>query len=64
LRARVLKATDGIVSTVGGVATTAKQVILTAGVADAVSTALGEYASVSTQRATQRAILQKEREEA
>jgi VIT1/CCC1 family predicted Fe2+/Mn2+ transporter len=72
LRAGVLGANDGIVSTAGlvvGVAavTTARQLILTAGVAGlvagAVSMALGEYISVSTQRDTQRALLQKEREE-
>jgi VIT1/CCC1 family predicted Fe2+/Mn2+ transporter len=72
LRAGVLGANDGIVSTAGLVvgvaaATTARQLILTAGVAGlvagAVSMALGEYVSVSTQRDTQRALLREEREE-
>jgi vacuolar iron transporter family protein len=72
LRAGVLGANDGIVSTAGLVvgvaaATTADAVILTAGlaglVAGAVSMALGEYVSVSTQRDTQRALLEKERHE-
>jgi VIT1/CCC1 family predicted Fe2+/Mn2+ transporter len=69
LRAGVLGANDGIVSTAGLVmgvaaATTTSSVIFTAGlaglVAGAVSMALGEYVSVSTQRDTQRALLQKE----
>ena len=72
LRAGVLGANDGIVSTAGLVvgvagATTATSVIFTAGVAGlvagAVSMALGEYVSVSTQRDSQRALLQKERQE-
>jgi VIT1/CCC1 family predicted Fe2+/Mn2+ transporter len=72
LRAGVLGANDGIVSTAGIVvgvaaATTARPVIFTAGlaglVAGAVSMALGEYVSVSAQRDTQRALMQKEREE-
>src|ERR1700726_1670580 len=72
LRAGVLGANDGIVSTAGLVvgvaaATTSSSVIFTAGlaglVAGAVSMALGEYVSVSTQRDTQRALLQKERQE-
>ncbi|SDO47903.1 Predicted Fe2+/Mn2+ transporter, VIT1/CCC1 family [Nakamurella panacisegetis] len=72
LRAGVLGANDGIVSTAGLVigvaaATTAKGPILTAGVAGliagAVSMALGEYVSVSTQRDTERALLEKERRE-
>jgi vacuolar iron transporter family protein len=72
LRAAVLGANDGIVSTAGLVmgvaaATTARPVIFTAGVAGlvagAVSMALGEYVSVSAQRDTQRALLEKEREE-
>jgi vacuolar iron transporter family protein len=72
LRAGVLGANDGIVSTAGLVvgvaaATTATSVIFTAGlaglVAGAVSMALGEYVSVSAQRDTQRALLQKERQE-
>ena len=69
LRAGVLGANDGIVSTAGLVigiaaATTNGSVIFTAGlaglVAGAVSMALGEFVSVSTQRDTQRALLQKE----
>jgi VIT1/CCC1 family predicted Fe2+/Mn2+ transporter len=72
LRAGVLGANDGIVSTAGLVvgvaaATTNSSVIFTAGlaglVAGGVSMALGEYVSVSTQRDTQRALLQKERQE-
>jgi VIT1/CCC1 family predicted Fe2+/Mn2+ transporter len=72
LRAAVLGANDGIVSTAGIVvgvaaATTATAVIFTAGlaglVAGAVSMALGEYVSVSAQRDTQRALMEKERQE-
>jgi vacuolar iron transporter family protein len=72
LRAGVLGANDGIVSTAGLVvgvagATIARGPIATAGiaglVAGAVSMALGEYVSVSTQRDTQRALLVKERQE-
>ncbi|MET3803263.1 VIT1/CCC1 family predicted Fe2+/Mn2+ transporter [Nakamurella sp. UYEF19] len=72
LRAGVLGANDGIVSTAGLVvgvaaATTASGPILTAGVAGliagAVSMALGEYVSVSTQRDTEKALLEKERRE-
>lgn len=72
LRAGVLGANDGIVSTAGLVigvaaATTEVGVIATAGiaglVAGAVSMALGEYVSVSTQRDTERALLEKERRE-
>lgn len=72
LRAGVLGANDGIVSTAGivvGVAavTIARGPILTAGVASlaagAISMALGEYVSVSTQRDTEKAMLQKERVE-
>jgi VIT1/CCC1 family predicted Fe2+/Mn2+ transporter len=72
LRAGVLGANDGIVSTAGLVvgvagATTATAAILTAGVAGlaagAVSMALGEYVSVSSQRDTERALLAKERAE-
>jgi VIT1/CCC1 family predicted Fe2+/Mn2+ transporter len=72
LRAGVLGANDGIVSTAGIVvgvaaATTATPVIFTAGlaglVAGAVSMALGEYVSVSAQRDTQQAMMQQEREE-
>lgn len=70
LRAGVLGANDGIVSIAGLVvgvaaATTDKSAILAAGVAGmvagAVSMALGEYVSVSTQRDTERALLAKER---
>lgn len=72
LRAGVLGANDGIVSTAGLVigvagATTETAPILTAGiaglVAGAVSMALGEYVSVSSQRDTERALLEKERGE-
>lgn len=72
LRAGVLGANDGIVSTaalVVGVAgaTTAVPAILTAGVAGlvggAVSMALGEYVSVSTQRDSEHALIAKERRE-
>ncbi|WP_072687105.1 VIT1/CCC1 transporter family protein [Rhodococcus marinonascens] len=72
LRAGVLGANDGIVSTAGLVvgvaaATTDGSVIFTAGLAGlaagAVSMALGEYVSVSTQRDTERALLSKERRE-
>ncbi|WP_433222063.1 VIT1/CCC1 transporter family protein [Dactylosporangium sp. CS-047395] len=70
LRAGVLGANDGIVSTaalVVGVAatTTSSGAILAAGmagaVAGAVSMALGEYVSVSTQRDTERSLLAYER---
>src|SRR5664279_1463721 len=72
LRAGVLGANDGIVSTAGlvvGVAAVTPEPgpILTAGiaglVAGAVSMALGEYVSVSTQRDTERALMEKERRE-
>jgi VIT1/CCC1 family predicted Fe2+/Mn2+ transporter len=72
LRAGVLGANDGIVSTAGLVvgvagATTATGPVLTAGlaglVAGAVSMALGEYVSVSSQRDTEKALLEKERRE-
>ncbi|TAM72153.1 VIT family protein [Mycobacterium sp.] len=72
LRAGVLGANDGIVSTAGIVvgvaaATTLRAPILTAGsaglVAGAVSMALGEYVSVSTQRDTEKALLRQERHE-
>lgn len=72
LRAAVLGANDGIVSTSGLVvgvagATSASATILAAGlaglVAGAVSMALGEYVSVSTQRDTERSLLAKERDE-
>lgn len=73
LRAAVLGANDGILSTAGlvvGVAAAAPAntpAILTAGVAGvlsgAVSMAVGEYVSVSTQRDTQKALIAKERAE-
>src|SRR5271156_1114736 len=72
LRAGVLGANDGIVSTAGIVvgvaaATVRTEPILTAGiaglVAGAVSMAVGEYVSVSTQRDTEQALLRKERDE-
>ncbi|WP_328474525.1 VIT family protein [Actinoplanes sp. NBC_00393] len=72
LRAGVLGANDGILSTAGLVvgvagATTSTGAILTAGVAGlvagAVSMALGEYVSVSSQRDAERALLAKERRE-
>ncbi|MGW0025783.1 VIT1/CCC1 transporter family protein [Rhodococcus sp. NPDC003383] len=72
LRAGVMGANDGIVSTAGLVvgvaaATTEVPAILTAGFAGlsagAVSMALGEYVSVSAQRDTERAMLRIERRE-
>jgi vacuolar iron transporter family protein len=72
LRAGVLGANDGIVSVAGLVvgvagATAARGPIFTAGlaglVAGAVSMALGEYVSVSTQRDTELALLAKEKDE-
>jgi VIT1/CCC1 family predicted Fe2+/Mn2+ transporter len=72
LRAGVLGANDGIVSVAGlvvGVAAATVQhgPILTAGLAGlaagAVSMALGEYVSVSSQRDAERALLSKERRE-
>ena len=72
LRAGVLGANDGIVSIAGLVvgvagATDARSPILTAGIAGllagAVSMALGEYVSVSSQRDTERALILKERRE-
>ena len=72
LRAAVLGANDGIVSVAGIVvgvagATTARGAIFTAGlaglVAGAVSMALGEYISVSSQRDSETASLAKERQE-
>ena len=72
LRAGVLGANDGIVSVAGIVigvaaATTDRAPIFTAGVAGlaagALSMALGEYVSVSTQRDTEQALLAKERRE-
>ncbi|MEP9395591.1 VIT family protein [Gordonia sp. VNK1] len=72
LRAGVLGANDGIVSTAGIVvgvaaATTERGPVFTAGLAGlcagAVSMALGEYVSVSTQRDTEQALLAKETRE-
>ncbi|WP_227998884.1 VIT1/CCC1 transporter family protein [Nocardia australiensis] len=72
LRAGVLGANDGIVSTAGLVvgvaaATTDSSAIFTAGIAGltagAISMAVGEYVSVSTQRDSERALLAKERRE-
>lgn len=72
LRAGVLGANDGIISTAGLVigvaaATTDRMAIATAGVAGlvagAVSMALGEYVSVSSQRDTERTLIAKERHE-
>ena len=72
LRAGVLGANDGIVSTAGIVigvaaATTSTGAIATAGIAGlaagALSMGAGEYVSVSTQRDTEQALLAKERRE-
>jgi VIT1/CCC1 family predicted Fe2+/Mn2+ transporter len=72
LRAGVLGGNDGIVSTAGIVlgvagATATRSTILTAGVAGlaagAMSMAVGEYVSVSSQRDTEHALLEKERGE-
>ncbi|MGW7104428.1 VIT1/CCC1 transporter family protein [Streptomyces sp. NPDC054838] len=72
LRAGVLGANDGIISTAGLVvgvagATTARGTILTAGVAGllagSLSMAAGEYVSVSSQRDSERAALEVERRE-
>lgn len=72
LRAAVLGANDGIVSTASVVvgvagASTSSSFILTAGIAGLVAGALsmgvGEYISVSTQRDTERALIEKERKE-
>lgn len=72
LRAGVLGANDGIVSTAGLVigvaaATTDRGIVLTAGLAGlaagALSMAAGEYVSVSTQRDTERALIAKEMRE-
>ena len=72
LRAGVLGANDGIVSTAGLVvgvagATSARGAIFTAGlaglVAGAVSMSLGEYISVSSQRDSESALLERERQE-
>src|SRR5215208_5451523 len=69
LRAAVLGANDGIVSTAGIVigvaaATAERGPVLTAGIAGlaagALSMAVGEYVSVSTQRDTERALLDTE----
>lgn len=70
LRAAVLGANDGIVSVAGIVvgvagATSANSAIFTAGiaglVAGALSMAAGEYISVSSQRDTERALIEKEK---
>jgi vacuolar iron transporter family protein len=72
LRAGVLGANDGIVSTAGIVigvagATSLTRSIVTAGIAGlaagAMSMAVGEYVSVSSQRDSERALLAKERRE-
>lgn len=72
LRAGVLGANDGIVSTAGLVvgvaaATTSTNALFTAGIAGisagAISMAVGEYVSVSTQRDTERALIELERRE-
>ncbi|MFR9751730.1 VIT family protein [Nocardia sp. 004] len=72
LRAGVLGANDGIVSTAGLVvgvaaATTDTTALFTAGIAGlsagAISMAVGEYVSVSTQRDSERALLARERKE-
>lgn len=72
LRAGVLGANDGIVSEAALVlgvagASTSSATILTAGIAGlvggALSMAVGEYVSVSTQRDTERALLEEERAE-
>ena len=72
LRAGVLGANDGIVSTAGIVvgvaaASTERGPIFTAGIAalaaGALSMAVGEYVSVSTQRDSEKAMLKKERRE-
>ena len=72
LRAAVLGANDGIVSTAGIVigvaaATEERGPVLTAGIAGlaagALSMAVGEYVSVSTQRDTERALLDTESQE-
>lgn len=72
LRAGVLGANDGIISTAGLVigvaaASTSTSAIATAGVAGlvsgAVSMALGEYVSVSAQRDTEQSLIHKEKRE-
>lgn len=70
IRAGVLGANDGIVSTAGLVvgvasATNSQMIIVTAGmagiIAGAISMAAGEYMSVSSQRDSERELLEKER---
>jgi VIT1/CCC1 family predicted Fe2+/Mn2+ transporter len=72
LRAGVLGANDGIISTAGIVigvaaATAEREPVFTAGIAGlaagALSMAVGEYVSVSTQRDTERALLYREGQE-
>lgn len=72
LRAAVLGANDGIVSTAGIVvgvagATASRESLMVAGVAGlaagCLSMAVGEYVSVSTQRDTERALISKEKRE-
>lgn len=72
LRAAVLGANDGIVSVAAVIvgvagATQDTKVVITAGVAalfaGALSMAVGEYVSVSTQRDTEKALLEKEKHE-
>jgi VIT1/CCC1 family predicted Fe2+/Mn2+ transporter len=72
LRAGVLGGNDGIVSTAGIVlgvagATATRTTILTAGIAGlaagAMSMGVGEYVSVSSQRDTEKALLEQERDE-
>jgi len=72
LRAAVLGADDGIVSVAGLVvgvagATSTQSILLTAGlagiIAGAISMAAGEYVSVSSQKDTEQALLEKERYE-
>src|SRR5699024_1110220 len=72
LRAGVLGANDGIVSTAGLVvgvaaASASRETLLMAGVAGlvagAATMAMGEYVSVSTQRDTELALLSRERRE-
>src|SRR5437868_12756155 len=72
LRASVLGANDGIVSIAGLVmgvagATDTSSLIITAGlagiIAGAISMAAGEYVSVSSQRDTEQALLEKEKYE-
>ncbi|MFK5633607.1 MULTISPECIES: VIT1/CCC1 transporter family protein [unclassified Ornithinimicrobium] len=72
LRAGVLGANDGIISTAGVVlgvaaATPSRTAVLVAGLASlaagAMSMAVGEYVSVSTQRDSERALLERERRE-